>query len=127
MQMIHSAPAGAVSLGLVVLALPSNFPHPPRTDRWAKELINLKSFRRVDFLGTFLLLAASILFVAAVQQGGIEYSWKSSVILSLLIVSLILGPCFFLWERWQDTRKTEQEPVFPWRLTTNRFAMGTLL
>jgi hypothetical protein len=127
MQILCSAPAGAVSLGLVVLALPSNFPHPPRKDRWVKDNFKLKNFRRLDFLGTFLLLAASILFVAALEGGGIEYSWNSPVTLSLLIISIVLWPCFILWEKFQDTRETAQEPVFPWRLATNRFAMGTFL
>ncbi|KAI4225156.1 MAG: hypothetical protein LQ349_007112 [Xanthoria aureola] len=42
----------------------------------------MKAVRKVDFLGAFTLLAASILFVTAIEEGGTEYPWKSAVVVN---------------------------------------------
>ena len=85
--------------------------------------------RKVDSLGFFLLLAFSVFLVTAVEEGGTEYTWHSQVVLSLLILSIVTFFTFLLWERYQSVRsgETTQESVFPWRVATDRFAMGTLL
>lgn len=112
---------GAVALILILITLPSKFPHLHQPS------FNIRSIRRVDFLGTLLLLAASILLVSALELGDTEQLWRGSLVLSLFTISLALWICFFLWERYQGRQETAQESVFPWRVATSRFSMANLL
>ncbi|KAH8687908.1 drug resistance transporter EmrB/QacA subfamily [Tricladium varicosporioides] len=121
-----NGPAGVVALILTWIALPSNFPHPPGYVE-DKPLTNLQKFQRLDIVGCFLLLAASLLFVTAIEEGGTEYLWSSSVVITLLVISLLLWPIVLFWSWYQERRTTVQEPVLPWRVLTNRFSMTPLL
>lgn len=47
--------------------------------------------------------------------------------LVLLIVGVIISFIFLLWERHLPLQGKEPEPVFPWRMATDRFVMGNLL
>jgi MFS family permease len=126
MIVIISGPCGVVALIIILVGLPSNFPYQKTSKShisWQSSL-NMRNFRRVDLLGLFLLLGASTLFVTSLEEGGTHYSWKSEVTLTLLMFSFALFVLFMVWERYQDKRETAQEPIFPWRLAKNRFAMG---
>lgn len=122
-----NAPAGVFTIVLVLLALPSNFPHLTSKPRCLKDMFTIRETRRIDFLGAFMILAASILFVSALEEGGTAYTWHSPVTLTLLIVSLLLWVGFVLWEMYKGKRPSAREPMLPWRVVTNRFTMGTLL
>lgn len=106
--------------------MPANFPHHSKPAGLPKSFA-IQALKKVDFLGTFLILAASILFVSAVEEGGTEYSWTSAVVLGLFSISVMLWILFFAWQRllknWQNIR----EPVLPRRLLTDRFTLGFLL
>ena len=112
---------------MIFLAMPVGFPY--RTEQSDKifKSFNMAGVRNIDFLGAFLVLAASILFVSALEEGGTEYPWKSSVVLSLLCLSVILWILFFLWQKVASGRGNAREPILPWRLLTDRFTMGFLL
>ena len=87
----------------------------------------MAAVRHIDFLGAFLVLAASVLFVSALEEGGTEYEWKSSVVLSLLCLSVVLWVLFFIWQKVASNPGNAHEPILPWRLLTDRFTMGYLL
>jgi hypothetical protein len=111
-----------------MLGMPSYFPNHNSSALGHKgNALTLQNLRRVDVVGLLFLLGASILLVTALEEGGTNYSWHSSVTLSLLIISFLLWFLFISWERYQDRRNTIQEPIFPWRLATDRFVMGVLL
>lgn len=126
-RFLCSGPAGALALMLILLAMPDNFPHGRQNAHRRTVRSTLMKVRRIDFLGALLLLAGSVLLVAALEEGGTQYTWQSPVTLSLLILSLLLLISFPVWEKLQATRNTRQEAVFPWRLATDRFATGNLL
>lgn len=107
--------------------MPRLFPHHSDDRYRMRTAPNVQAIRRVDFLGALLLLAASILLVSALEEGGTEYSWASSVVLSLLSLSVVLWIVFLYWERHLGSRQSTQEPVLPWRLLNDRFVMGFLL
>ena len=123
----HSVPAGFVAFLFVFLAMPRRFPHISGHQDRLRTAPNVQAIKRVDFIGAFLLLAASILLISALEEGGIEYSWASSVVLSLLSLSVILWIVFLCWERHLGSRQSAQEPVLPWRLLNDRFVMSFLL
>lgn len=112
---------------MLCLAMPLCFPHHSENADRMETTRNVQVIGRVDFLGAFLLLAASILLIAALEEGGTEYSWDSSVVLSLLSLSVVLWIVFLHWERHLGTRRSTQEPMLPWRLLNDRFIMGFLL
>jgi hypothetical protein len=86
-----------------------------------------RKWKRIDFLGAFMSLAASILLVFALQQGGVAYPWSSGAIISIFVLSVVLWIAFVVWERWLSIQNTAREPIFPWRLARNRFVSGLLL
>lgn len=120
--------------------MPGHYPHPPPsipTSKLATSRLNstFKNFMmnqraffsRVDFLGAFLVLAASVLVITALQEGNLQYEWSSGLIVSFLVISGIFWVTFLVWE-WVASRSDWKiEPMLPWRLTQNRVFMGVAL
>ncbi|TGO27878.1 hypothetical protein BPAE_0035g00210 [Botrytis paeoniae] len=125
---IMNAPGGALALAFVLLGMPQNFPYHRSNKRSTlKNVFTKAKFRRIDFIGAFLLLASSILFVTALIEGGTSFSWNSALPPTALSLSGLLCLAFLLWERYLETAKRPEEGVFPWRLATDRVPMGVLL
>lgn len=112
---------------MIFVAMPVGFPYRSEKSDKILQSFNMAGVRRIDFLGAFLVLAASILFVSALEEGGTEYPWKSSVVLSLLCLSVVLWVLFFFWQKVASGRGDAHEPILPWRLLTDRFTMGFML
>jgi hypothetical protein len=82
---------------------------------------------KIDFLGAFLLLAASVFLVAALENAGLRHPWKSGLVGGFIGLSGILWVTFMLWE-WKVTRDNGvREPVFPWRFIQRRVSIGLFL
>ncbi|KAF3929945.1 hypothetical protein AA313_de0205211 [Arthrobotrys entomopaga] len=77
---------------------------------------NRETMSRIDFGGGFLSVAWSILLVYALQEGGADYPWRSSVILGTLISSIIGLFLFAGWEWYIAKKSAVVEPIFPLRL-----------
>jgi hypothetical protein len=125
-----SIPPGVLAGIVVVLCIPSNFPHqghPGYRTRNVTAIISKATFGRVDFLGAGILLAATLLFVAALEEAGKTYPWRSAFVISLLTISGILWIVFLAWERRLTRDTTAQEPVFPWRFVQSWVWIGMIL
>ncbi|PUU83263.1 major facilitator superfamily domain-containing protein [Tuber borchii] len=107
-----NAPGGSGALALIALALPPNFPSPKLSKRRSLgEIFSKSAFRRLDWRGTALSLAASILLVGKV--------------ISTFVISALCWVGFVLWERVVERHAGGiQEPIFPWRVLKNRAAAG---
>lgn len=88
---------------------------------YSNSKLSMASIRKIDFIGATMILAASVLLVAALEEGGTEYPWTSAVPLVLLILSVFAWIAFFVRERMQSKKKVDFESVLPWHLVTNRF------
>lgn len=129
---LPSVPAGAVSWGLIFFSMPPNFPAtseieapaPQPSQFWSQQW---SLIRQVDFLGAFLVLAASVFIVAALQEGNYEFGWDSSAVIIFFVLSGICVPLFLLWQWLLSRRELTCQPMLPWRLLTNRLFMGTIL
>lgn len=122
----HSGPPGAIAIILIGVSIPFSFPYPGPA-RFFSSLVSQRAWTRVDFLGAFTSLAASILLVFALEQAGIEYPWDGGAIIASFVLSGLLWCIFVGWERTLSLRNTACEPMFPWRLACNRLVMGLLL
>ncbi|TEY78587.1 hypothetical protein BOTCAL_0047g00100 [Botryotinia calthae] len=91
-----------------------------------------RTLRQLDLVGAFILIIASVLFVFAFQEAGLEAnSWNKLLFLIPLIVGVVFWILLFAWEftvqrKWEEKLAT----MFPWRLIKNRvymFGLGTTL
>ncbi|PWW75728.1 putative MFS multidrug transporter [Tuber magnatum] len=124
-----NAPGGCGALALIALVLPSNFPHPKLPERRGLgEVFSKSAFRRLDWRGTSLSLAASVLLVYALQEAATDFRWNSAKVISTLTISVLCWVGFALWERVVEQHADGiQEPIFPWRVAKNRAAGGVFL
>ncbi|ORY53267.1 MFS general substrate transporter, partial [Rhizoclosmatium globosum] len=103
-------PIGAFTIGVVVFFL--------RLGTSAKESF-AESFRKIDLLGTVLLVAAVICLLIPIQGGGTQYAWDSPLVISLFIVGSILLAAFIYVEGW-----VAKNPVLSFELFQNKLALA---
>jgi hypothetical protein len=114
-------PSGFFAITLIAIALPRQFgKHCPSSWSW-------KSFNRLDYVGSGLLLTASLLLVTALMEATIDFSWSSAVTIAMLAISGVSWTAFVLWECHVSSRDGPAEPIFPWRFLYNRAWVGMLL
>jgi EmrB/QacA subfamily drug resistance transporter len=70
--------------------------------------------RRIDWTGASLLTLGTGAALVAVSAGGVDYAWRSPVILALAASALALLAAFAVWERHVD------DPFVPLRLLRGR-------
>jgi predicted membrane channel-forming protein YqfA (hemolysin III family) len=121
---IFSVPGGALCLVIFAFAFPRNYPHHCEPEKARAEG---SVMQKIDFLGAFLLIAATILLVAALSEGEIRFPWNSAIIIAFFTTSGVLWVAFFAWERVISRKGSKIEPMFPWRFFGNRVWIGVLL
>lgn len=88
------------------------------------------SFWQMDYLGGLLLLAASILFVFSLQEGGNRsFPWKGPVLISTLVLSFLCFGSLFAWQYYLNEKSKIHsiQSILPLRLVRRRvIAVGTL-
>ena len=125
-----SVPVGVVTLILLFISIPDNFPHHGKASYVAPTLrqkFSPASLVRIDVFGAFFLLGATLLLVTVLLEAGTSFSWNSATSISLLVVSAVMWIIFLIVERIVTSEKWRPEPVFPWRFFFSRAWMGTLL
>jgi protein-S-isoprenylcysteine O-methyltransferase Ste14 len=106
----------------MLISLPAGFPN--HCDPQLKKEHKFRNIiQKTDPVGAFLLLAAILLLVAALQEGDSRYPWNSAVIISFFIVAILLAILFVAWQWFADTRISGVEPTIPSRLTQNKLFM----
>ncbi|KAJ5578744.1 MFS general substrate transporter [Penicillium hispanicum] len=121
-------PPGVVAAVALLLLLPNGFPHHNlrRKSSSFRESFQ-KAFRRIDILGSFLLVAATVLLVTGLDEADEQFAWRSGFTIAVLTISGVLWILFVVWERWVTLNTGTREPVFPWRFFQNRVWMAMLL
>lgn len=86
--------------------------------------------KHIDYLGAFLIVVAPALTIFIINEAAIgEYGWSSPVTIIILITSLLLWICFFLWQR-ELTRRPRLAnilPQLPWEILVNRVLVAALM
>lgn len=124
-----SVPAGLVTITLLYLSIPTNFPYqgqPFDITPGFRQKISRASLARLDLSGAFLLLGATLLLVTVLLEAPNEFSWHSKTAIALFVLSGVLGLLFLVNERMVTGDNWCAEPVFPWRFLFNRAWIGTL-
>lgn len=125
-----SVPMGTFAVAVLLVALPSGFPNHGKQSAEKSGLWNIFSVKRVekvDFLGSILLLIATVFLVAALEEAGTRFPWRSPFVITLLTVSGIVWVVFLAWERKVTRASRLREPVFPWRFIQSRVWIGMML
>jgi hypothetical protein len=73
------------------------------------------------------MLGAIVLLTTGLQQTAEGYAWDSSMVLGLIVSFAPLALSFFIWQWYATTRRTNPEPVFPWRLCQDRRRIGMIM
>jgi hypothetical protein len=117
--------------GILIFFLPSDF---SKADvgvwKRLRSRFTGEKFGRIDLLGCFLMLGASILVVFALEEAGTRYSWGSAAIVGSLVVAAVAWGGFVGWEVWIEWKQKgsgRQEPIFPMRHLKSRVLAGMLL
>jgi EmrB/QacA subfamily drug resistance transporter len=96
-----------IPLGLIAVAL---------TLTLLRRLPRHERPHRLDFLGAFLIMTASVAFMLALSMGGVRHEWTSPPILALFATALIVGIGFIVRLR------TAPEPLIPLAILGDREA-----
>jgi len=118
-----SLPAGTVSLVLIALVLPARFPNhcaplpEKKSNAWSASTAFIK---KADLPGAFFILSASILLVAALEEGGGQLAWRSAAIILMFVISGFLWILFILWQWYAGRVTSSTEVMFPRRIAKNR-------
>ncbi|KAF2786130.1 MFS multidrug transporter-like protein [Melanomma pulvis-pyrius CBS 109.77] len=125
---LFNVPAGILTVVMLQFLLPRNFPNALSDEKRHGVQIRLRDFaQRIDYLGAFALLAASVFMVVALENAGLRHPWKSPIVAVPITISGILWLLFVFWERTLTIKKGIREPVFPWSFLNNRLSFGLFL
>ncbi|EXJ84295.1 hypothetical protein A1O3_04962 [Capronia epimyces CBS 606.96] len=92
-------------VGVLVFYFP-----PPRPN--SRGLTKREIIGEIDFVGGFLSISGSIIFLAGLEWGGYQYDWESAHVLAPLIIGFfLLFVAFPIWEI-----KFAKFPMFPSRM-----------
>ncbi|KAJ4289706.1 hypothetical protein N0V90_011035 [Kalmusia sp. IMI 367209] len=117
----YSVPTGIFCLMLLYIAVPAHFPYAKPSEA---PKISRTALQKVDIMGTLILLAATTLLLTALEESGTGHAWTSAIVLAPLISGVALYITFVAWSKIQATRTTDQEPLVPWHILTDRFCLG---
>lgn len=88
--------------------------HNPRTK-------TLESLRAIDWLGSIVVIGATLMLLLSLQFGGVRYPWKSATVICLIVFGVVIFGMFFLIE-W----KLAKYPIIPLRIFKKRAVLAVL-
>ncbi|PGZ94147.1 MFS transporter [Bacillus pseudomycoides] len=74
---------------------------------------------KVDYLGTILLIASTVLLLLGLEWGGKDYAWDSAQIIGMFSAAAVSIVLFILVER------KASEPILPLSIFKNKMVLGT--
>lgn len=105
-------PVGGVALAIVVFYLHIDSPKTPL----------LAGLRHIDWIGTFLLIGGTLMFLFGLEYGGINYPWASATVICLIIFGIFTW-AIAMFAEW----KIAKHPIIPVRLFNDRYNIIVLL
>ncbi|KAI8992588.1 major facilitator superfamily domain-containing protein [Pilobolus umbonatus] len=105
-------PIGAVATLVLIFCLKLPVPQQKLSDK----------LKRIDYAGSFIVLAFATLFLLALNFGGQTFPWKSAAVIVPLVLSFLLVGALVVVEK-----KYAKEPLMPPRLFKNRSVVSVLI
>ncbi|KAH6865804.1 MFS multidrug transporter-like protein [Alternaria rosae] len=121
-----NVPVGVLTAVSLCFTLPRTLFNEPAAQQ-THPIFSKHSLRRLDFLGATLMLGTLVLLATGLQQASLDYEWSSNKVLPLLVVSAPFAIAFFTWQWYATQRRTNPEPVFPWRFCQSRIQLGMII
>ena len=120
-----NVPCGVVATIVLIIVWPN--PQNPWPNTWAivKALLH-----HVDFIGTVLLLASTVLLIFGLEEAGsAKYAWNSPVIIATLAAALGSLVLLIAWTALLDFThgKIPINPILPIRLLSHRILAAAFL
>ncbi|KAM0082099.1 hypothetical protein ACKRZS_005710 [Fusarium odoratissimum] len=121
-------PGGAIAFVMVCFFLPASEESSSLSLlKVLRSKVRRSNWVRIDVLGIILLLAASVLLVFALEEGGTRYSWGNAIVIATLVLAVVLFIAFGFWEVYVEKSPSKQEPVFPPSICKDRISSAMLL
>ncbi|KAI4685845.1 uncharacterized protein J4E88_003682 [Alternaria novae-zelandiae] len=121
-----NVPVGVLTAVSLCFTLPRTLFNEPAAQQ-THPIFSKHSLSRLDFLGATLMLGTLVLLATGLQQASLNYAWSSNKVLPLLVVSAPFAVAFFTWQWYITQRRTNPEPVFPWRFCQSRIQLGMII
>jgi MFS family permease len=121
-----SVPIGALTALSLCVTLPRTLWNEPAA-QLTQSAFTSASLRRLDVLGAVLMVGTITFLSTGFQQAAQGYAWSSPMVLGLLVTTAPLAVLFFTWQWYVTMRRTNPEPVFPWRICQSRIRIGMIL
>ena len=115
-------PLGCIELACFVIAWPTN--------DVKRKPFTKAAFKSIDFIGSVLLLAASILLVFVMQEGGaFVLNWDSAAVGACLTLVPVCFIAFVGWQWWlmEHEGMTVVQCIFPVKVAGHPVIGGTIL
>lgn len=119
-----SVPCGLIIMALLYLVVPNGFPYHALAPGQKRPS---RTAARLDIFGAFLFLAATVLLVTGVEEGGTRFAWKSVATICMLVFAVVCWTGFLVWERYVTLGEGKLHPVLPWRFICTPSTIGLLL
>ncbi|PSN69461.1 hypothetical protein BS50DRAFT_664443, partial [Corynespora cassiicola Philippines] len=74
-----------------------------------------------------LMIGTVVLLATGLQQAAQGLSWTSQRVFILLVLSGPFAAAFFAWQWYATMRRTNSEPVFPWRICESHIQLGLIV
>ncbi|EFX03069.1 major facilitator superfamily transporter multidrug resistance [Grosmannia clavigera kw1407] len=114
-----SGPIAAVAIVVFLLSWPKAETLPP---------VQLRPWRELDFVGSFLLIAAAVLVTYAFQNSSADgLHWGHALFLAPLITGVFCWVALFVWEWSIERRRAHILAAFPMKLIRNRVYLSALI
>lgn len=122
---LTSVPIGVTAMVLLGFAMPNKLRLEPAAALKGPGIYRqkLSLLSKLDFPGAVLLVGASALLTTALQQASQGTSFASPQVLTLLILAPIFLLAFVGWQWRIDRKPSRFNPIFAWKLLTNRVFM----
>ncbi|KAK5112487.1 hypothetical protein LTR62_004244 [Meristemomyces frigidus] len=82
----------------------------------------MEGLKAIDWLGSLLIVGATLMFLFGLQYGGVTDPWASATVICLLVFGVVTFGLFIFWEV-----RYAKYPVMPMALFKERSRLATLL
>jgi len=121
-----NVPVGVVTMVALWFTMPKTLWNEPAAQHTGG-LFAPGSIKRLDILGAFLMVGTLVMLATSLQQAARGYAWSSAMVLGMLISCIPLAIAFLTWQWFITTRRSNPEPVFPWRICQDRRRIGMII